>query len=100
MPARSLPVQPNLEHLKNQAKALRTHVQASRGLQDAVRAFLAAAMNRDRAAALSVLRTEPRVATISLIVPAVRTSAGTMTRECNPQLPLSEFFGELRRSRV
>jgi hypothetical protein len=59
MPARSVPVQPNLEHLKNQAKALRTQVQASRGLQDAVRAFLAAAMNRDRAAALSVLRTEP-----------------------------------------
>ena len=117
MSARNLPAHPNLDHLKNEAKALRnafaqgeaaavarahevlgpkselkltdaqrvvareygfttwaklrTHVLATRGVADAVNAFLAAVLNRDAAAALDVVRSEPRIATTSLHVAAV-----------------------------
>lgn len=117
MPSRDLPARPHLDHLKNEAKALRQafprgeaeavervrsvlgpqtelklteaqrviareygfkswaklrgHVQASRGLDDAVTAFLTAVMAGDASRALEVVRTEPRISTESLHVAAV-----------------------------
>ena len=50
---------------------LRTHVQASRGLDEAVSAFLDAIQQQDARAAAHVLATEPRIATASLHVAAV-----------------------------
>lgn len=117
MPSRELPSRPHIDHLKNEAKALRnaflrgepdavervravlgprtdlklteaqrviareygfaswaklsSHVQASRGLDDAVAAFLAAVEADDASRALEVLRTEPRLPASSLHVAAV-----------------------------
>ncbi len=50
---------------------LRSHVQAARGLDAAIDAFLDAVMALDAARALDVVRTEPRVATQSIHVAAV-----------------------------
>jgi ankyrin repeat protein len=50
---------------------LRARVQASRGIGEAVDAFLAAVVDRDAARALEVVRAEPRAATSSLHVAAV-----------------------------
>jgi len=117
MPSRDLPARPHLEHLKNEAKALRNafargepaaidrvtrelgersalklteaqrviareygfaswarlraHVLSSRGVEDAVDAFLAAVANGNAAGALEVLHQEPRIATTSMHVAAV-----------------------------
>jgi ankyrin repeat protein len=49
---------------------LRAHVQASRGLDEAIDAFLAAAQAQNAARALDVLRAEPRIARHSLHVAA------------------------------
>jgi ankyrin repeat protein len=117
MSQRELPARPDLDHLKNEAKALRaafmsgdagavarvlvaigpttelklteaqrvlareygfrswallrSRVLASRGVTDAVDAFLAAVAEQDRGRALQVLKTEPRIAEESLHVAAV-----------------------------
>lgn len=117
MPSRELPARPHLDHLKNEAKALRnaflrgepdavervravlgprtelklteaqrviareygfaswvklrSHVQASRGFDDAVAAFLAAVEAGDAGRALEIVRAEPRLPTASLHVAAV-----------------------------
>lgn len=117
MPSRDLPARPNLDHLKNEAKALRqafvlgeteavmrvraaigaraelklteaqrviareygcsswaklrSHVQAARGLDEAVTTFLAAVRAGDATRANDVVRTQPDIATASLHVAAV-----------------------------
>jgi ankyrin repeat protein len=50
---------------------LRAHVQASRGLDEAITAFLAAVQEQDARRARAVLRVRPRIATESLSVAAV-----------------------------
>jgi ankyrin repeat protein len=117
MPSRELPSRPHLDHLKNEAKALRqaflrgdaeaiervravlgprtelklteaqrviareygfptwsrlrTHVEASRGIDDAVTAFLSAVRENDARRALAAFEAEPAIASASLHVAAV-----------------------------
>lgn len=160
MPSRKLPARPHLDHLKNEAKALRnafqrgepdavervramlgprtelklteaqrviareygfaswvklrSHVQASRGFDDAVAAFLAAVEAGDAGRALEVVRAEPRLPASSLHVAAVlgletevrrmlaadpslvRSRAGERPAEPLVWLCFSPFHGESR----
>jgi ankyrin repeat protein len=133
MPDRDLPVQPHLDHLRNEAKSLRrafergaddavtrvtavlgarttlklteaqhviareygfaswarlrTHVQASRGLDEAVTAFLDAIEQQNARAAAQLVAAEPRIATVSLAAAAALgdTAAVQQLVAANPQ---------------
>jgi ankyrin repeat protein len=59
---------------------LRTHVEASRGVDDAITAFLDAVQQQDERRARQVLQTEPRIVTASLHVAAVLGDAAAVQR--------------------